>query len=86
MNGRGYGKRIVGIAILLCLIAGTVSFSANSVRAAVTADSIKKKEGQISSAKKERDSMKSSLTDLQSVKKSLEKEKNEGQESEFLSP
>ncbi len=77
MNGRGYGKRIVGIAILLCLIAGTVSFSANSVRAAVTADSIKKKEGQISSAKKERDSMKSSLTDLQSVKKSLEKEKSD---------
>ncbi|WP_242840993.1 murein hydrolase activator EnvC family protein [Butyrivibrio sp. AE3004] len=77
MKGRGFEKRIIGVVLLLCLLAGTVSFSTVSVRAAVTAESIKKKEGQISSAKKERDSMKNSLTDLQAVKKSLEKEKTD---------
>ncbi|SDB37948.1 murein hydrolase activator EnvC [Butyrivibrio sp. INlla16] len=72
-----FGKRITGSVLVLCLLAGTVSFAGTPVRAAVTAESIKKKEGQIKDAKKERDSMKSSLTDLQSVKKSLEKEKSD---------
>ena len=77
MISRTFGKRITGSVIVLCLLAGTVSFSTTSVSAAVTAESIKQKEGQIKDAKKERDSMKNSLTDLQSVKKSLEKEKTD---------
>lgn len=79
MISRTFGKRITGSVIVLCLLAGTVSFSMTSVPAvaAVTAESIKEKEGQIKDAKKERDTMKNSLTDLQSVKKSLEKEKSD---------
>ncbi|WP_242831968.1 murein hydrolase activator EnvC family protein [Butyrivibrio sp. VCD2006] len=77
MISRTFGKRITGSVLLLCLLAGTVSFSTTPVNAAVTAESIKEKEGQIKDARKERDSMKNSLTDLQSVKKSLEKEKTD---------
>ena len=80
MISEAFGKRIFGSAVVLCLLAGTVSFSmapVTTVNAAVTAESIKEKEGQIKDAKKERDSMKNSLTDLQSVKKSLEKEKSD---------
>ena len=51
MDSRGIGKRIIGVAMVLCLLAGTVSFNTFSVQAAVTAESIKEKEGQISNAK-----------------------------------
>ncbi len=77
MDSRGIGKRIIGVVMVLCLLAGTVSFNTSHVYAKATTDSIKQKEGQISNAKKERDTMKNSLTNLQNVKKSLEKEKTD---------
>ncbi len=68
------GKRILSVLFLVCVL--TAMMSGPQIYAnAATQDSIKKKEGQIADAKKERDSMKSSLTNLQSVKKSLEADK-----------
>jgi murein DD-endopeptidase MepM/ murein hydrolase activator NlpD len=68
-------KRILNV--VLCLImaicfAGSVSVPA---RAAVSEESIKQKEKQISNAKKERDSLKNAKTDLEKVKKQLESSK-----------
>lgn len=77
MKSRGILKRIFGAVMVLCLLAGTVSFNGSSAKAAVTSESIKEKEGQISNARKERDTMKNSLTDLQNIKKGLEKEKSD---------
>ncbi len=72
-----YGNRILSVLVILCILTGCFGGSCLTLKAAVTQESIKKKENQISSAKKERDQMKSSLTDLQAVKKSLESEKSD---------
>ncbi len=72
-----HGNRILSVVLLLAVLTGCFSYSADTLRAAVTKESIKQKESQISDAKKERDSMKSSLTDLQKVKQSLESEKSD---------
>ncbi len=68
-------KRILSVLLLFSLLVMGMS-NAVSVNAAVTKESIRQKENQIADAKKERESMKSSLTDLQSLKKSLETEKS----------
>ena len=71
------GKRILSAALLICFLSGCCSYASIQSYAAVTKESIKQKENEIANAKKERDSMKSSLTDLQSLKKSLESEKSD---------
>ncbi len=72
-----HGNRILSVFLLLAILTGCFWISSDTSLAAVTKESIKQKENQISDAKKERDSMKSSLTDLQEVKKSLESEKSD---------
>ncbi len=71
------GKRIISAVLLALFLTLCTANAAIISRAAVTKESIKEKENQISNAKKERDSMKSSLTDLQAVKDSLESEKSD---------
>ncbi len=67
-------KRILGI--LMCILVVAVTFLSTSATAsAVTEESIKAKENQISQAKKERDSLKNAKTDLEKVKKQLEQSK-----------
>ncbi len=77
--GLGFKKkinRIVSVTLLLCFLAGAVSYG-NTTSLAATKESIQEKESQISDAKKEREQMKSSLTDLQALKKSLESDKSD---------
>lgn len=73
---RQKSKRILSVILLLCFVTGAVSYS-KTYGFAASEESIKQKESQINDAKKERDSMKDSLTDLQNVKKSLEKDKSD---------
>ena len=63
----------------MCVLMITVTVAGSSFTscAAVTEESIKAKENQISAAKKERDSLKSAKTDLEKVKKELEASKSD---------
>lgn len=70
-------NRILSTLLLLCFLVTCADFGGINSKAAVTKESIKQKESQIADAKKERESMKSSLTDLQATKKSLESEKSD---------
>ncbi len=72
------GKKITCLSLVLVLIlfcsdAPPVISAAGT--SAITSESIKKKEKQISEAKKEKQNLQSGLTDLQKLKKSLEKQK-----------
>ena len=72
---QGSKKRI--ICVLMCILVALVSTCSLKITssAAVTEESIKAKENQISQAKKERDSLKNAKTDLEKVKKQLESSK-----------
>ena len=60
----------------MCVMVVAVTFlSASATASAVSEESIKAKENQISQAKKERDSLKNAKTDLEKVKKQLEQSK-----------
>ncbi len=72
---RGRKKRILSVFVCLLMILCIAGNASVSVRAAVSEESIKAKEKQISNAKKERDSLKSAKTDLEKVKKQLESSK-----------
>ena len=72
-----FRKRITGALLCLLLTAAAVLGSSFSCSAAVTEESIKAKENQISEAKKERDSLKNAKTDLEKIKKSLEASKSD---------
>ncbi|WP_035797395.1 murein hydrolase activator EnvC family protein [Butyrivibrio sp. MB2005] len=74
---RKNSKRILSVLLVFAMLMLCGGNSAISSYAAVTKESIKQKENQITNAKKERESMKSSLTDLQTVKKNLEAEKSD---------
>ena len=67
-------KRIISILMCIVVVAVTV-LSTPATASAVTEESIKAKENQISQAKKERDSLKNAKTDLEKVKKQLEQSK-----------
>lgn len=72
------GKRIVclGLVLVLILFSGDATLMASATsKSAITSESIKKKENQISAAKKEKQNLQSGLTDLQKLKKSLEAQK-----------
>ncbi len=74
------GKKIKSLALVLALCGACLTVSATdalSVSAAVTAESIKEKENQISDAKAERDAMKSNLTDLKKLQDELKASKND---------
>ncbi len=73
----GFRKRITGTLLCFLIIAASVLSSSFSCAAAVTEESIKAKENQISEAKKERDSLKNAKTDLEKIKKSLEASKSD---------
>ena len=69
------GKKIVclGLVLGLALFFGGGPFAVTAAgKSAITSESIKKKENQISEAKKEKQNLQSGLTDLQKLKKSLE--------------
>lgn len=73
----GNNKRILGAflcAVMLVTASGTASFVSS---AAVTQESIKAKEAQISKSKKERDALSSAKTNLEKVKKQLEASKSD---------
>ena len=72
---RGTGKRIIGAFLCVLLSGVLVVGSSFPSAAAVTEESIKAKENQISAAKKERDTLKSAKTNLEKVKKELEASK-----------
>lgn len=67
--------------LCLALYCGAVLFNGKmpvvlaSSTSAITSDSIKEKEQQISEAKKEKDNLKSNLTNMQKIKKELEQQK-----------
>ena len=63
----------------MCVLTITLAVAGSSFasNAAVTEESIKAKENQISAAKKERDSLKNAKTDLEKVKKELEASKSD---------
>ena len=68
-----YGKRL--ICLMLCL---TLMFTCISpVQAALTNDSIREKEAQIKKAKEEVSGLKSNKTDVENLKKQLEKSKSD---------
>lgn len=69
-------NRIVSVILIMTFMAVVLNNS-TTVSYAVTEESIKQKESQISDAKKERDSMKSNLTNLESLKKELESTKSD---------
>ncbi|MCR4901655.1 MAG: peptidoglycan DD-metalloendopeptidase family protein [Butyrivibrio sp.] len=73
---QGIAKRILSVVLMVITLTVVLSTS-TTVSYAVTEESIKQKESQISDAKKERDSLKSNLTDLESVKKQLESTKSD---------
>lgn len=66
-------KRLLGIFICIGII---FVFPAEKAEA-VTNDSIKEKEAEIESAKKEVEGLKSNLTDIEAIKKELEQSKND---------
>lgn len=72
---RGRKKRILTVFVCLLMMLCFAGNASVSSRAAVSEESIKAKEKQISNAKKERDSLKSAKTDLEKVKKQLENSK-----------
>ncbi len=74
---KGTGKRIIGALLCFLVVAVTLLGSSFSSHAAVTEESIKAKENQISEAKKERDSLKNAKTDLEKMKKELEASKTD---------
>ena len=67
------------ICVFMCILVMLVSTCSLKItgNAAVTEESIKAKENQISQAKKERDSLKNAKTDLEKVKKQLEASKTD---------
>ncbi|MBP3273425.1 MAG: peptidoglycan DD-metalloendopeptidase family protein [Butyrivibrio sp.] len=67
------------ICVFMCILVALVSTCSLKITcsAAVTEESIKAKENQISQAKKERDSLKNAKTDLEKVKKQLEASKTD---------
>ena len=67
------------ICVFMCILVVLVSTCSLKITcsAAVTEESIKAKENQISEAKKERDSLKNAKTDLEKVKKQLEASKTD---------
>ncbi|MCI9438597.1 MAG: peptidoglycan DD-metalloendopeptidase family protein [Lachnospiraceae bacterium] len=75
-NKRNWRRRIAGLAIglALCLGAGNMSAAASG-SSAVTSDSIKAKEAEISQKKKEKEGLKDGLSDLRQIKKNLETQK-----------
>ncbi len=70
-------KRIIGIALIIMMIGALFASCSVSSLAAVTQESIKAKENQISKAKKERDSLAGAKTDLEKLKKQLEASKSD---------
>jgi murein DD-endopeptidase MepM/ murein hydrolase activator NlpD len=74
---RKNSKRILSVLLVCAMLLVCGKNAAIPSMAAVTKESIKQKENQIADAKKERESMKNSLTDLQAVKKNLEAEKSD---------
>ena len=80
-------KRRMRISSVLCFLCAVLILAAASCKGtepllveatgnkALTSDSIKDKQNQISKAEKEKESLKGSLTDLKKVKKELEKKK-----------
>jgi murein DD-endopeptidase MepM/ murein hydrolase activator NlpD len=73
----GRAKRITSAVLCALMVAFVFASTAMTSYAAVTEESIKAKENQISAAKKERDSLKSAKTDLEKVKKQLEASKSD---------
>ena len=81
-------KRHIKISSIACLLCAVLILAAAGCKGtapllveatgnqALTSDSIKDKQNQISKAEKEKETLKNSLTDLKSVKKELEKKKN----------
>ncbi len=69
-------KRILYLIVSTVILVAMVGNSSFVSRADVTEESIKQKEAQISSAKKERDTLKNAKTDLEKVKKQLETSKS----------
>lgn len=72
------GKKIACLSLALALILsfGDVSLTTLAAgKSAITSESIKEKENQISEAKKEKQNLQNGLTDLQKLKKSLEAQK-----------
>ena len=69
-------KRILYLAVCVIILVTMVGNSSFVSHADVTEESIKQKEAQISSAKKERDTLKNAKTDLEKVKKQLETSKS----------
>ncbi len=70
-------NRIVGIGLIILLVAALFASCSVTTEAAVTEESIKAKENQISKAKKERDTLSNAKTDLEKVKKQLEASKSD---------
>ncbi len=68
-------KRIIGIALIIFMVGALFASCSVTGLAAVTEESIKAKENQISKAKKERDSLSSAKTDLEKARKELEASK-----------
>lgn len=71
-------KRKAVIAAMLVVAVMVVAIPADApVKAALTSDSIEKKQSQIDKMQKEKETLKSNLTDLQKLKKDLESKKSD---------
>ena len=70
-------KKILSTVLLLVIVVSMGVGNSTVSYAEVTEESIKEKENQISNANKERDSLKSAKTDLESLKKQLESSKSD---------
>ncbi|MCR4851240.1 MAG: peptidoglycan DD-metalloendopeptidase family protein [Lachnospiraceae bacterium] len=70
-------KRTICVILTVILAFVFVGQSSSARCDELTNDSIRKKEAEISEAKKERDSLKGNLTDVKKVKQELEKSKND---------
>lgn len=76
MNKKGKRIACLCLALVLLLFSGDAPLMISAAgTSSVTSESIKKKEQQISDAKKEKQNLQSGLTDLQKLKKSLETQK-----------
>lgn len=76
MMKKGKRAACLGLALALILFFGDTPFAVSVAGASsITSESIKKKESQISEAKKEKQNLQSGLSDLQKLKKSLETQK-----------
>ena len=72
-------RKSIYICIAMCLLCAAtlpVSVSATSM-SALTSDSIKEKENQISQAEKEKEELEDNLSDLKEIKKELESQKTD---------